>query len=73
MTDRKLITGPRHLHAIMDRYAVHYNQHRPHRALNLRPPSSAEGALAATTDLTTAKIRHRGVLGGLINKYEQAA
>lgn len=71
--DRMLIAGPRRLHAIMDRYAVHYNQHRPHGALNLRPPSSGEGAPAAITDLTTAKIRCRGVLGGLINKYEQAA
>jgi len=73
VTDRMLVTGPRHLHAIMDRYAVHYNRHRPHRALNLRPPGSAESAPAAITDLTTAKIRRRSVLGGLINEYEQAA
>jgi putative transposase len=73
VTDQMLITGPRHLHAIMDRYAVHYNRHRPHRSLNLRPPGSAENAPAAITDLTTAKIRRRGVLGGLINEYEQAA
>jgi putative transposase len=41
VTDRMLITGSRHLHAILGRYAVHYNRHRPHRALNLRPPGSA--------------------------------
>ncbi len=68
-----LISGPRHLHAILDRYAVHYNRHRPHRALNLRPPGSAESAPAAITDLTTAKIRRRGFLGGLINEYQDAA
>jgi putative transposase len=32
VTDRMLITGPRHLRAIVDEYAAHYNQHRPHRA-----------------------------------------
>jgi transposase InsO family protein len=73
VTDRMLITGSRHLDAILGRYAVHYNRHRPHRALNLRPPGSAGSAPAAITDLTTAKIRRRGVLGGLINEYERAA
>jgi len=45
-TDRMLITGPRYLHAILGRYFVHYNQPRPRRVLNLRPPSSAESAPA---------------------------
>ena len=34
VTDRMLIAGSRHLHAALDEYAVHYNQHRPHRAGN---------------------------------------
>ena len=38
VTDRMLITGPRHLRAILDEYAEHYNQHRPRRARRLRPP-----------------------------------
>jgi putative transposase len=73
VTDRMLITGPRHLHAILGRYAVHYNQHRPHRALKLRPPRSAGSAPAAIADLATAKIRRHSVLGGLIKEYQQAA
>jgi putative transposase len=36
VTDRMLITGPRHLHAVLGEYVKHYNQHRPHRARNLR-------------------------------------
>ena len=28
-TDRMLIAGPRHLRAVLDKYAAHYNQHRP--------------------------------------------
>jgi len=70
VTDRMLITGPQHLRAVLDRYAAHYNQHRPHRARNLRPPDCDEHAQVAVTDLTA---RRRRILGGLINEYERAA
>jgi putative transposase len=73
VTDRMLIAGPRHLSAVLDEYAAHYNRHRPHRARNLRPPDSDDGTMAAITDLATAGIRRRRVLGGLINEYERAA
>ena len=73
VTDRMLIIGPRHLRAIPDRYAVHYNQHRPHRARGLRPPDCDQTAPAGVTDLTAARTRRRRVLGGLINEYERAA
>jgi putative transposase len=42
VTDRMLIAGPRHLHAILDEYAAHYNEHRPHRGRHLRPPAAAQ-------------------------------
>jgi putative transposase len=67
-----LIAGRRHLHTVLDDYAVHYNQHRPHRALNLRPPDAGEITAAASAG-TTGTIRRRRVLGGLINEYTQAA
>ena len=73
VTDRMLITGPRHLRVVLDRYVVHYNRHRPHRARNLRPPDCGETASAAVTNLTAARIRRRKVLGGLINEYQRAA
>jgi putative transposase len=38
VTDRMLICGPRHLRAVLDEYAAHYNQHRPYRA---RKPATA--------------------------------
>ena len=44
-TDRMLIAGLRHLRAVLDEYATHYNRHRPHRARNLRPPD--DDAIAA--------------------------
>jgi hypothetical protein len=68
-----LIAGPRHLRAVLDEYTSHYNQHRPHRARNLRPPDSDDTPAAPATDLTTARIRRQRVLGGLINEYQQAA
>jgi len=73
VTDRMLIIGPRHLRAVLDEYVAHYNQHRPHRARNLRPPDHDDSTTAAITDLATAGIRRRKVLGGLIHEYKRAA
>ena len=73
VTDRILIAGPRHLRAILDEYAGHYNRHRPHRARDLRPPDCDDITTAEMADLTTAGLRRRRILGGLINEYERAA
>ncbi len=73
VTDRMLIAAPRHLRAILDEYAAHYNRHRPHRARNLRPPDCDDITMATTTGLKTARIRRPRVLGGLIHEYERAA
>jgi putative transposase len=72
-TDRMLIAGSRHLRAVLDEYVAHYNQHRPHRGRNLRPPDSDRVPAALVTDLATGPIRRRNVLGGLIHEYERAA
>jgi transposase InsO family protein len=37
-TDQMLIVSERHLAAVLSEYTAHYNQHRPHRALDQRPP-----------------------------------
>jgi transposase InsO family protein len=60
VTDRMLIAGPRHLRAVLAEYVAHYNQHRPHRAMDLRPP---DGGDTPAADLATAPIRRRKVLG----------
>jgi putative transposase len=60
-TDRMLIAGPRHLRAVLDEYAVHYNEHRPHRARDLRPPGGDLIAPAVTADLAALTMRRRKV------------
>jgi transposase InsO family protein len=37
--DRILILGRRHLERVLRVYTKHYNEHRPHRALQLTPPN----------------------------------
>ncbi len=44
------------------------NQHRRHRARNLRPPGAAESTPAVITDLAKPTVRRRRILGGLINE-----
>ena len=67
-----LITGPGHLRAVLDEYVAHYNQHRPHRARNLRPPDADDITTAPVTDLA-ARMRRRKIIGGLIHEYERVA
>ena len=40
--DRMLITGERHLRLVLNEYIDHYNQHRPHRALQQSPPAGRQ-------------------------------
>ncbi|MEV0810574.1 integrase core domain-containing protein [Micromonospora sp. NPDC050200] len=68
-TDRILIAGERHLAGVLTEYTAHYNRHRPHRSLDQRPPNPPPHVV----DLTTARVQRHPILGGLINKYSQAA
>ncbi len=67
--DRILILGRRHLEHVLRVYRRHYNQHRPHRALDLFPPNGRDPRPLNTTD----SLRRRDLLGGLIHEYEAAA
>jgi putative transposase len=66
--DRILILGRGHLEHVLRAYRCHYNEHRPHRALCLVPPSGRD----PTPLNTTAQLRRRDLLGGLIHEYEAA-
>ena len=57
----------------LDEHAAHYNQHRPHRARNLRRPRADEVAPAIIAYLAAPKMWRCRVLGRLINEYEKAA
>ena len=67
VTDRMLIFGQRHLRTILAHYEAHYNGRRPHRSRQPRPPRPDH----PITDLSQKQIKHRPVLGGLINEYER--
>jgi transposase InsO family protein len=73
--DRLLILGRRHLQQILRTYALHYNEHRPHRALGQRPPlgaaSSAGEPIGEVIDLD--RVRRHDRLGGLIHEYRLAS
>ncbi|WP_234357124.1 integrase core domain-containing protein [Streptomyces sp. NBRC 110028] len=57
-TDRLLITGERHLRAVLNQYAEHYNAGRAHRGLGLRAPDDDPNVVS----LPAAAVRRRQVL-----------
>ena len=61
-----LVLSRRHLTGILKEYVTHYNQHRPHRGLDLGVPVPSE-----TTVVTPPSFRvdRHDVLGGLIHEY----
>jgi putative transposase len=67
--DHLLISGPRHLAAVLGEYVGHYNTHRPHRALDQQPPA---GRTPPPSTATICPLR-RDRLGGLLHEYVQVA
>jgi putative transposase len=67
--DHVLITGRRHLAAVLQDYVEHYNTHRPHRSLDQHPPAGR------TPPPSTATIRplRRDQLSGLVHEYVHVA
>jgi putative transposase len=62
----------RHLERVLRIFVGHYNSHRPHRSLNLRPPEQSARRLGALPQQTST-IERRDRLGGLIHEYNLAA
>jgi putative transposase len=72
--DQLLIFGRHQLEHVLRVYIRHFNQQRPHRALDLRPPDSCSGANPFPTATThPLQIKRRDLLGGLLHEYEAAA
>ena len=70
--DRLLIVNRRHLERVLPAYIRHYNEHRPHRSLDQRPPIQKPPPRSAT-DVALDHVRRRDVLEGLIHEYKAAA
>jgi putative transposase len=66
--DRILILGRRHLEHVLHVYRRHYNEHRPHRALDLFPPNGRDPTPVDASN----RPQRRDLLGGLIHEYEAA-
>jgi hypothetical protein len=55
-------------------YPGAHNEHRPHRALDLKPPdSSARSPVRAESKPQALQVSRRDLVGGLIHEYELAA
>jgi transposase InsO family protein len=70
--DWLLIMNRRHLERVLRVFIDHYNTHRPHRSLHLKPPDPAARNLRVLHP-PTAAVERRDRLGGLIHEYNLAA
>jgi putative transposase len=72
-TDWMLITGARHLHAVLSEYVAHYNTGRSHQGdgMDLRAPGDDPDVLPFPA--RTGQIQRQPRLAGLINEYQQPA
>jgi putative transposase len=70
--DRILVVNRRQLERLLPAYIRHYNEHRPHRSLDQRPPIE-EPPPGSETVVVLDRVRRRDVLGGLIHEYKAAA
>jgi transposase len=68
--DRMLIVNRRHLETVLAEYLAHFNDHRPHRALQHAAPLRPLPPPSSQPDL---HIRRHDRLGGLIHEYTQVA
>jgi putative transposase len=66
--DRILIFGRHHLEHVLRVYRTHYNEHRPHRALDLLPPDGHH----PTSTNTPIRLHRRDLIGELIHEYKAA-
>lgn len=71
--DRIFILGRRHLDQVLAECIAHYNEHRPHRALDQRAPRCLGPVPASIHDPDPTRLRRTEVLGGLIHEYRLVA
>ena len=69
--DRILILARRHLEAVLRVYTNQYNEHRPHRALQLAPPDGGNATDESSTRTTAALRRTTSSADWSTNTNEQ--
>ena len=67
--DHLLITGHRHLAAVLQEFVEHYNTHRPHRSLDQHQPARRTSPPYGATTRPLRPDR----LGGLLHEYVHVA
>ena len=70
--DRMLILGHRHLERVLAEYVVHYNCHRPHRALGQQSPLNVEPP-PPISDPEPRNLRRSDAVFGLTHEYRLVA
>jgi putative transposase len=71
--DWLLILNRRHLEHVLHVFVDHYNARRPHRSLNLTPPTAIDHDRPRPTVSSSRDVNRRDRLGGLIHEYSHAA
>jgi len=66
---RMLILGERHLRRVLAEYVRHYNEHRPHRGLDLAPPRRLPAEIINLAE--QRRIRRKPVLGPLRHRIRK--
>jgi transposase InsO family protein len=69
--DWLLMLNQLHLERVLEVFATHYNEHRPHRALSLAPPEPRPPSVASKA--REVRVHRRDRLGGVIHEYDLAA
>ncbi len=70
--DWLLIMNQRHLERVLRVFIHHYNTHRPHRSLDLKPPDPLAQQLGVPHS-PMSPVERRDRLGGLLREYRVAA
>ena len=71
--DRLLVFTRRQLEHVLRVFVRHYNERRPHRALDLRAPALTTLPSTRGDPCSSTAVRRRDLLGELIHEYEPLA
>ena len=71
--DWLLVVNARHLERVLRVFIDHYNQHRPHRGLDLFPPDRRRIVFDPSAVPHGGALTRRDRLGGLLHEHRLAA